>query len=122
MSPPRSGCAAGPWFAALPDSLLGSVDVVVSNPPYVAVGDPLPRVVAEWEPASALFAGADGLDDVRVIVAEAPLWLAPGGALVLELAPTQAEAVADLASAAGFASVRVEQDLAGRPRALVARR
>ena len=118
----RVRLSAGSWFAALPDSLLGSVDVIVSNPPYVAVDDPLPPVVAEWEPSSALFAGADGLDDVRVIVGEAPEWLAPGGALVVELAPTQADAVADLATAAGFGWVRVEHDLAGRPRAVVARR
>ncbi len=114
--------AAGSWFDALPESLLSGVDVIVSNPPYVAVDDPLPPVVADWEPVSALVAGADGLDDVRVIVAEAPRWLAPAGALVVELAPTQAEAVSGLATAAGFSSVCIEPDLAGRPRVLVARR
>jgi release factor glutamine methyltransferase len=111
----------GEWFAALPADLAGVVDVVVSNPPYVATDDELPSVVRDWEPASALFAGADGLDDLRVLVAEAPLWLAPGGALVLELAPSQAPSVAALALAHGFAEAEVRPDLSGRDRAVVAR-
>jgi len=111
----------GDWYDALPAELAGRVDVIVSNPPYVADGDALPAAVADWEPSDALLAGADGLSDLRRIIAGAPAWLAPGGTLVVEMGETQADAVRALAAAAGFADVRVEPDLAGRPRALVAR-
>ena len=116
----RVRIAEGDWFAALPPALRGAVDVVVANPPYVADGDELPAVVRDWEPTSALLAGPDGLDDLRRIVAEAPRWLRPGGALVVELDPRQAEVVAGLATAAGFASAAVHRDLTGRDRAVVA--
>lgn len=111
----------GDWFAALPDDLRGRVDVIVANPPYVAEADDLPAEVGEWEPAGALVAGPDGLDDLRRIVAEAPSWLARPGALVVELAPTQADAVAALARAAGFGEVRARVDLTGRDRMVLAR-
>jgi release factor glutamine methyltransferase len=117
----RVRLAEGSWFAALPAELAGAVDVVVSNPPYVAEGDELPAVVRDWEPASALLAGVDGLDDLRAIVAQAPRWLVPGGALVVELAPQQADVVAELARAHGFADAEVGHDLAGRARCVVAR-
>jgi release factor glutamine methyltransferase len=118
----RVRLAEGSWFDALPAELMGAVDLLVSNPPYVATGDDLPAVVRDWEPTSALFAGADGLDDIRRIVADAPRWLAPGAAVVVELAPMQADAAVTLADAAGLAGVRVEVDLTDRPRVLVARR
>jgi release factor glutamine methyltransferase len=118
----RVRVAEGAWFGALPADLAGAVDVVVSNPPYVALDDGLPAVVRDWEPVEALFAGPDGLDDLRRLVAEASDWLAPGGAVVLELAPWQADAVVALATDAGLVEARVEPDLAGRPRVLVARR
>ncbi|WP_436793222.1 peptide chain release factor N(5)-glutamine methyltransferase [Actinospongicola halichondriae] len=111
----------GSWLEPLPESLLGAVGVIASNPPYVTDDEPLPALVEEWEPRGALRAGADGLDDIRVIVAEAPRWLAPGGALVVEHAPQQAEAVRLLASDAGFDQVRTGGDLTGRDRYLVAR-
>ncbi len=120
---PRVSIApAGEWFASLPAQLRGQIDLIVSNPPYVADSDELPAVVRDWEPASALFAGADGLDDLRVIVAESPSWLSPAGSLVVELAPTQAEAFAALAREAGFAEVEIKQDLTGRDRAVICRR
>jgi len=111
----------GDWYEALPVELRGAVDLVVSNPPYVGEGDDLPGEVRDWEPAAALFAGADGLDDIRRIVAAAPAWLRRPGVLVLEVAPAQAATVADLARSAGFAEVEVRPDLAGRDRAVVAR-
>lgn len=117
----RVRLAEGDWFAALPESVRGRLEVVVANPPYVADGDELPAEVRQWEPTGALLAGPDGLDHLRRIVAEAPAWLAERGALVLELAPTQAAAVADLARAAGL-EAEVRQDLAGRDRMVVARR
>ena len=113
--------AEGSWFAALDPSLLGSIDVVVSNPPYVAVGDEVDDIVRDWEPLDALFAGDDGLDDLRPIVIGAIEWLVPGGALVLEMAPAQTRAMAELAIEVGFDEVSIHTDLAGRERALVAR-
>lgn len=114
--------AEGSWFAALPDELAGRVDVLVSNPPYVATTDALPAAVADWEPAAALLSGPDGLDDIRTIVNGASAWLAEDGVLILEIGETQGAAVCDLALAAGFGSAIVEQDLTGRDRAVVARR
>lgn len=110
----------GDWFDALPMELRGRVDVVVSNPPYVADGDELPDEVAKWEPLSALRAGPDGLDALRRIIAEAPAWLREGGTLVVEIGETQGAAVVELADAAGLHDPHIEQDLAGRDRALVA--
>jgi release factor glutamine methyltransferase len=117
----RIRVAEGSWFEALPRELRGEVDVVVSNPPYVAERDDLPAEVAEWEPRAALVPGPTGLEAVEVIVAGAPAWLRRPGALVVELAPHQAERALELAEAAGFTEAEVHSDLAGRPRALVAR-
>ncbi|MEO7572994.1 MAG: peptide chain release factor N(5)-glutamine methyltransferase, partial [Acidimicrobiales bacterium] len=112
--------AEGDWFGALPAELQGRVDVLVSNPPYVAARDPLPPEVADWEPLAALVPGPTGLEAIERIVAGAPAWLAPTGTLVLEIGETQGGAVLALAGAAGFTSARVHPDLAGRDRALVA--
>ena len=112
---------AGEWFAALPSALRGTIDLLISNPPYVADADELPAIVRDWEPASALFSGADGLDDLRVIVAEAPQWLAPQGVLVVEMAPMQAEEFAALALDAGFIDAEIRTDLSGRQRAVICR-
>ncbi len=112
----------GSWFEALPDELVGTIDVIASNPPYVSTTDALPAEVADWEPHVALFAGDDGLDDLRQIVAGSPRWLAPGGALVVELDPRQADVVTALAGEAGLVDVAVGNDLAGRVRWLRARR
>ena len=106
--------SVGEWFAALPRDVQGTIDVVVSNPPYIAVGDAEVEVsVNEWEPHSALFAGTDGLDDIRTIVRDAPQWLRAGGALVVEMGYTQADAVLQLFAEAGFTDVVVHRDAAG---------
>ncbi len=118
---PRVRLVQGRWFEALPSNLAGRVDVLVCNPPYVAEGELLPPDVADWEPSDALIAGPTGLEAIAEVVAGAPRWLSRPGALVVELAPSQAEAAAGLAGDAGFSSVEIVPDLAGRDRALVGR-
>jgi release factor glutamine methyltransferase len=117
----RVSMVEGDWFDALPEELRGTVDVLVSNPPYVCDDDELPAEVRDWEPGSALFAGPDGLDDIRRIVSGAPAWLRRPGALVVEHDPRQADAVEQLARAAGATDTKVRPDLTGRMRYLVAR-
>lgn len=112
----------GSWFEALGPDLVGAIDVIVSNPPYVAESDPLPPVVADWEPRTALIAPDEGRADLQHLIAGAGEWLRPGGALVLEMAPDQTAWAAESAVEAGFVEVVVEQDLAGRARAVRARR
>jgi release factor glutamine methyltransferase len=107
----------GSWYEALPSDLLGSLDAIVSNPPYIAVGDSLVGdSVLKWEPHNALFAGKDGLNDLRIIVAGATDWLAPGGLLAVEMGFTQAAVVTQLFESAGFNHVSVHKDLAGLDR------
>lgn len=114
--------AQGDLFDALPDELRCRVDLIVSNPPYVADGDPeVEASVSEWEPAGALYAGADGLDALRRIVDGAPGWLVPGGWLVLEIGHRQGEAVRRLLTARGMVDVEIFDDLAGRTRVAVSR-
>ncbi len=115
--------ACGSWFAALPPELAGQLALVVSNPPYLAEGDPaVEAAVREWEPTSALFAGTDGLDALRDVIAGAPAWLRPGGALVCEIGAAQGAAVSALAGDAGLVDIEVRPDLAGLDRILIARR
>jgi len=111
----------GSWFEAIPDDV--RFDVIVSNPPYVATGSAdIDESVIEWEPGSALFAGDDGLDDIRLIVAGAVDRLVPGGSLVVEHGHDQGDAVRELARLAGFVGVATHQDLAGHDRFTVATR
>lgn len=112
----------GSWFDALPPELRGSVDLIISNPPYVAIGDEVEEIVREWEPQSALFAGEDGLDDIRTILEDAPSWLRSGGVLILEMDPLQLETASELARSFGFVGIETHADLAGRERSLVVRR
>jgi len=77
--------------------------------------------VVAWEPAAALFAGVDGLDDIRVIVAGAPDRLVPGGWLVLEHGFDQGEAVRSMMIDAGLIDASTRPDLAGHDRVTVAR-
>lgn len=114
---------AGDWYGALPVHLQARVALIVANPPYLAEDEvvSLHPAVANWEPREALIAGSTGLEAIQAVVAGAPRWLTRPGALVLEIAPDQAGAVALLATTAGFDEVSVRPDLAGRARALVAR-
>lgn len=111
----------GSWFDPLPPLMQGRVQLVVSNPPYVANTEQLPAEVTEWEPTEALRAGATGLEAIAEIVEQAPGWLARPGALVVEIAPHQAADATRLAWEAGFVDVDVRLDLTGRQRMLVAR-
>jgi len=99
------------WYAALGDV---RYDLIVANPPYVAAGDAhLTQGDLRFEPPSALVAGADGLADLRRIVAKAPEHLLPGGWLMCEHGHDQAEACAALLRDAGFVDVFAARDLAG---------
>ena len=103
---------ASDWLQAVDAQRTGRFDLIVSNPPYVAEGDPHLAALTH-EPLSALTSGADGLEDIRRIIAQAPAYLAPGGWLLLEHGWDQAAAVQSLLQAAGFAQVQSRQDLAG---------
>lgn len=103
----------------------GRVDIIVSNPPYVAERD-RPTIQAEvgrYEPAGALFAGEDGLDVIRRLVADAPRRMTGGGHLVFEFGFGQADEVARLISRTdGLTMVGLRRDLQDIPRAAIARR
>jgi release factor glutamine methyltransferase len=126
-----AGCAAtrvriadtGPWFDPLPARLRGSLQLIVSNPPYVAEHEfaGLPEEVAAYEPRPALVAGPTGTEAIERLLKHAPEWLAPGASFVCEIAPHQAEAMSERARALGYPEVMVRDDLTGRARVLVAR-
>jgi len=118
----RIRVAQGSWFDALPDDLRGSLQLVVSNPPYVAAEEweDLDRSVREHEPRQALVSGGDGLADLATVVNGAREWLVPGGTLVLEVGETQGGDVSALARGAGFAEAELRADLAGADRVLLA--
>ena len=104
--------------------LMGTFSVLVSNPPYIptrVLAEELPAEVRDFEPELALDGGADGLDVFRRLLALAPVALAPGGMLAVELFEGALDAAAELARAqGGWASVEVREDLTRRPRVLVA--
>jgi release factor glutamine methyltransferase len=110
--------AEGDLFDPLPASLLGSVDLIVANPPYVAEVDfaDLPRDVQQ-EPRMALVSGPSGLEVIQRIGADAALWLRPGGVIVCEIGETQG--VSATSSFVDLPAV-VRQDLTGRDRYVVA--
>lgn len=108
----------GAWFEPLEGECF---DLLVSNPPYIAEGDPhLPAL--RHEPGSALTSGPDGLDDIRQLVAQSRLHLAPGGWLLLEHGHDQAEAVRALLADTGFEQVASRNDIAGIARCSGGRR
>ena len=119
----RVRLAEGSWYEALPRELRGHFDVLVSNPPYIAAGsDSLPPEITDHEPPVALYSGSTGLEATEEILTGAPDWLAPGGAVVLELSDGTAGPVERLAREAGLAEVAVHPDLTGTDRVLIARR
>ncbi len=119
----RVRVAQGSWFDALPDSLAGSVALVVSNPPYVseAEWEALEPSVRDHEPKGALVPGPTGLEALEALLVDAVHWLVPGGSLVVELAPGQADELRTRAAELGYRELAVREDLAGRRRVLVAR-
>lgn len=94
---------------------IGRFDLILANPPYVEDEAPLDASVRAFEPAGALFAGPDGLDDYRILVPQLAGLLAPDGLALVEIGHTQADAVAAIGTACGLTS-RAYRDLAGRPR------
>jgi release factor glutamine methyltransferase len=116
----RARMLARDWHAAEWRDGLGRFNLILANPPYVETGAELSPSVRDFEPAGALFAGEDGLDDYRILIPQLPLLLSESGIAVLEIGAAQAGAVTEIAEASGF-SVQLHKDLASRPRALVLR-
>lgn len=102
----------GDLFDALPRALLGTLDLVVANVPYVPHGELglMPREARDHEPALALDGGADGLDLLRRTAAEVARWLAPGGSLVSEVNPAQLRAASAALVAGGLVVRAVEPE------------
>jgi release factor glutamine methyltransferase len=117
----RHGIAARVQFvcAHLLDAVRGPFDLVVSNPPYVPAGAELPVDVAAYEPATALYAGDDGLAVLRELLAAAPAHLSDRGSLIVEFGFGQAESVRELARNAAWRKVSIRNDLQGIPRVAV---
>ena len=115
----RIAFVAGDLLTAL--AAQPAADVVVSNPPYIAADSPDVAVdVARHEPPSALYAGPDGLDIVRRLLADAGRVLRPGGRLVMEIGAGQADAVAAAAArTGGWAAAVFQPDLQGIPRVVL---
>lgn len=106
---------AGDLYEALPFGMRGNIDLLVTNPPYVAEGDDLPDEVRNHEPARALFAGPRGDEVLARLASQAFLWVRPGGWLFVEIGETQRERALELF---GDFQCVVHEDLAGRPRIL----
>lgn len=118
----RAGFLTANWF----EGLQGQFDLIVSNPPYIAHReiDDLPREVGRYDPVRALDGGLDGLDAYRDIARSAACFLRPGGHLLVEIAPTQADDVAGLFQQGGLIvpTNAITVDLGGRPRCVYATR
>jgi release factor glutamine methyltransferase len=109
----RAQMIAGGWHGTG-----AAFDLVLCNPPYIEADAALPAEVRDWEPASALFAGADGLDDYRRLAPLLPAQIAPGGVACIEIGSQQGERAAALFRAVGL-GVALRRDLAGLDRCLV---
>ncbi|NKX75122.1 peptide chain release factor N(5)-glutamine methyltransferase [Rhodobacteraceae bacterium R_SAG3] len=115
----RADIRQSDWFSAVK----GQFDLIVSNPPYIALNemDDLSEEVREHEPQMALTDGADGLSAYRLICAGLGRHLAQGGRVLVEIGPTQGTAVAEMMRAAGLVEVTVLPDLDGRDRVVLGR-
>ncbi|WP_089686594.1 peptide chain release factor N(5)-glutamine methyltransferase [Billgrantia gudaonensis] len=108
------------WFTALPGERF---ELIVANPPYIAADDPhLKQGDVRFEPVSALVAGAEGLDDLRLLIAASRDHLVEGGWLALEHGHAQGAAVRERLMASGYAEVTTRRDLAGRERVSLGRK
>jgi release factor glutamine methyltransferase len=114
---PNVTCIEGDWTKPVAKRRF---EVIVSNPPYVNDDDPA-LLALRHEPRSALVAGADGLDDLRILASDCMAILATDGCLILEHGAEQQQAVAALLEAAGWIDIACHNDLAGKPRVTVAR-
>ncbi len=115
--------AQGDWFLALPSELKNSFDLIISNPPYIAIYDSsVESVVRDYEPHLALYAGTDGLDAYRQIVSQASEWLVADGLLVLEIGHDQALLVRSLLDENNFRDIEIRQDYSQRDRIALARK
>jgi release factor glutamine methyltransferase len=110
----RADFRLGDWA----EGVSGPFDLILCNPPYVATGAQLGPGVAEFEPAEALFAGPEGLDDLRRLAPEFPRLLAKGGLAAVEIGADQASDAAELLAINGL-QARIAEDLGGRPRAIL---
>ena len=109
----------GNLFEAVPRQIAGTIDLLVSNPPYVSSAEmaELPSEVQEWEPELALHGGFDGLMVIRPLIASLPQWLAPKGVALIEVGEGHVDEAAELAIPV-FERVELLRDLAGRRRFL----
>jgi len=115
--------ALGSWWNALDTSLKGAIDIALCNPPYIAHNDDeVATDVHKWEPHSALYAGDNGLADIREVISGAPTWLANNGWLALEIGYRQGDEVRALFEKAGLVNIDIRLDLAGKDRIALAQR
>jgi release factor glutamine methyltransferase len=110
---------ASDLFANLQDARF---DCIASNPPYVAAGEVLEAQVRDYEPASALYAGDDGLAIYRRLIPDAAAHLQPAGYLLLEIGQGQRDSIAALLRTSAFSDIRFVDDLQGIPRVAVAQK
>lgn len=115
---PRARFRRSDWFSEVP----GRYDLIISNPPYIAADEMagLAPEVRDWEPHLALTPGGDGLGAYRIIARNAPARLMAGGRLMLEIGPTQGQAVSALLAAQGLCDIHVLPDMDGRDRVVSA--
>ena len=114
----RAAFALADWHQpGWADALGGACDLILCNPPYVESGAALPGSVARYEPAAALFAGAEGMDDYAALLPQLSSLLAPGGIAILEIGAEQWGPVQALAARVGL-DAALRRDLAGKPRAV----